>query len=361
MKNRYLLIMAGGVGSRFWPLSRREKSKQFLDILGTGETLIQMTYRRFRDICPPENIYVVTNEDSSDIVVSQLGIDPDQVLAEPLRRNTAPCIAYGIFRIMSENPDAVIAVAPSDHLITREDEFRKVMDEAYRFASEHDALLTLGIRPDRPETGYGYIQANTMQPVSGYADLHKVKAFTEKPELAMAKLFLESGDFYWNSGIFIWRAATILESYNRHLPDIFHTFNEGKDLFSTSAEKDFITRAYAQCSSISVDYGIMEKADNVFVICTDLGWSDLGTWSSLYLHSDHDRNDNAVLNSKAFTYNSEGNIISLPQGKVAVIQGLDDYIIIDSGDVLLIVSREQEQNIKLYLDDVGRETGEKYL
>lgn len=361
MKDRYLLIMAGGVGSRFWPLSRREKSKQFLDILGTGETLIQMTYRRFRNICPQENIYVVTNEDSSDIVVSQLGIDPDHVLAEPLRRNTAPCIAYGIFRIMSENPDAVITVAPSDHLITKEDEFRKVMDEAYRFASENDALLTLGIRPDRPETGYGYIQANTMQPVSGYEDLHKVKAFTEKPELAMAKLFIESGDFYWNSGIFIWKAATIMESYNRHLPDIFHTFHEGKELFSTPAEKDFITRAYAQCSSISVDYGIMEKADNVYVICTDLGWSDLGTWSSLYLHSEHDRNDNAVLSSKAFTYNSEGNIVSLPQGKVAVIQGLDDYIIIDSGDVLLIVSREQEQNIKLYLDDVGREAGEKYL
>jgi mannose-1-phosphate guanylyltransferase len=361
MKNRYLLIMAGGVGSRFWPLSRREKSKQFLDILGTGETLIQMTYRRFRNICPQENIYVVTNEDSSDIVVSQLGIDPDHVLAEPLRRNTAPCIAYGIFRIMSENPDAVITVAPSDHLITKEDEFRKVMDEAFRFASENDALLTLGIRPDRPETGYGYIQANTMQPVSGYEDLHKVKAFTEKPELAMAKLFIESGDFYWNSGIFIWKAATIMESYNRHLPDIFHTFHEGKELFSTPAEKDFITRAYAQCSSISVDYGIMEKADNVYVICTDLGWSDLGTWSSLYLHSEHDRNDNAVLSSKAFTYNSEGNIVSLPQGKVAVIQGLDDYIIIDSGDVLLIVSREQEQNIKLYLDDVGREAGEKYL
>ncbi len=353
--------MAGGVGSRFWPLSRREKSKQFLDILGTGETLIQMTYRRFRDICPAENIYVVTNEDSSETVISQLGIDADHVLAEPLRRNTAPCIAYGVFRIMSENPEAVIAVAPSDHLIRREDEFRKVMDEAFRFASEHDALLTLGIKPDRPETGYGYIQANTLRPVKGYEDLHKVKAFTEKPALAMAKLFIESGDFYWNSGIFIWKASTILDSYNRHLPDIFHTFNDGRKLFSTPGEKEFITRAYAQCSSISVDYGIMEKADNVYVICTDLGWSDLGTWSSLYLHSEHDRNDNAVLNSKAFTYNSEGNIVSLPQGKVAVIQGLDDYIVIDSGDVLLIVSREQEQNIKLYLEDVGREAGEKYL
>ncbi len=353
--------MAGGVGSRFWPLSRREKSKQFLDILGIGETLIQMTYRRFTDICPPENIYVVTNEDSSDTVVSQLGIDPDHVLAEPLRRNTAPCIAYGVFRIMAENPDAVIAVAPSDHLIRKQDKFRMVMDEAFRFASGNDVLLTLGIKPDRPETGYGYIQANTMQPVAGYEGLHKVKAFTEKPELAMAKLFLESGDFYWNSGIFIWKASTILESYSRYLPDIFHTFNEGKELFGTAGEKEFITQAYSQCSSISVDYGIMEKADNVYVICTDLGWSDLGTWSSLYLQSEHDRNDNAVLNSKALTYNSEGNIISLPQGKIAVIQGLDDYIIIDSGDVLLIVSRDQEQNIKTYLNDVGREAGENYL
>lgn len=361
MKNRYLLIMAGGVGSRFWPLSRKEKAKQFLDILGTGETLIQMTYRRFRDICPPENIYVVTNEDSSETVISQLGIDADHVLAEPLRRNTAPCIAYGMFRIISENPDAVIAVAPSDHLIRKEDEFTEVMNEAFRFASGNDVLLTLGIRPDRPETGYGYIQANTMQPVSGYANLHKVKAFTEKPQLAMAKVFLESGDFYWNSGIFIWKATAIMESYRRHLPDIFHTFNEGREFFCTPSEKDFIIKAYSQCSSISVDYGIMEKADNVFVICTDLGWSDLGTWSSLYMHSEHDRNDNAVVKSQAFTYNSEGNIISLPEGKVAVIQGLDDYIIIDSGDVLLIVSREQEQNIKRYLEDVGREAGDKYL
>jgi mannose-1-phosphate guanylyltransferase len=360
-KNRYLLIMAGGVGSRFWPLSRKEKPKQFLDILGTGETLIQMTYRRFKDICPPENIYVVTNEDSADTVTGQLGIAGDHVLAEPLRRNTAPCIAYGIFRIMAENPDAVIAVTPSDHLIKKEDEFREVMNEAFRFASENDALLTLGIRPDRPETGYGYIQANTMQPVDGFKGLHKVKAFTEKPELPMAKLFIESGDFYWNSGIFIWKASTILASFDRHLPDIYHTFDEGRELFSTASEKEFIKRAYAQCSSISVDYGIMEKADNVYVICTDLGWSDLGTWSSLYLHSDHDRNDNAVLNSKALTYNSEGNIISLPSDKIAVIQGLDDYIIIDSGDVLLIVSRDQEQNLKLYLDDVGKETGEKYL
>ena len=361
MENRYLLIMAGGVGSRFWPLSRKERAKQFLDILGTGETLIQMTHKRFKGICPAENIYVVTSEDSSEMVMEQLGIDSDHVLAEPLRRNTAPCIAYGIFRIMSENPDAVIAVTPADHMIKKEDEFMEVMNEAYRFASENDALLTLGIKPDRPETGYGYIQANLQQPVSGFSSLHKVKAFTEKPELKMARLFIESGDFYWNSGIFIWRASTVLAAFDRYLPDIFHSFLEGEKKFGTPAEKEFIKRAYAQCSSISVDYGIMEKADNVYVICTDLGWSDLGTWGSLYLHSDHDHNDNAVLNSKALTYNSEGNIISLPKGKIAVIQGLDDYIIIDSGDALLIVSREQEQNIRLYLDDVGKAAGDTYL
>ncbi len=361
MKNRYLLIMAGGVGSRFWPLSRKENPKQFLDILGTGETLIQVTYRRFLDICPKENIYVVTNEESSEQVISQLDIAPSNVLSEPLRRNTAPCIAYGVFRIMAENPDAVIAVAPSDHLIRKEDEFRSVMNEAYDFTATNSALLTLGIRPDRPETGYGYIQANVSQPVNGYESLYKVKAFTEKPELAMAKVFLESGDFYWNSGIFIWKATTILEAYDKHLPDVFHTFNEGRELFGTEREKGFITRAYAQCSSISVDYGIMEKADNVYVRTTDLGWSDLGTWGSLYHHSELDSKKNALLGSKAFTYNAEGNIISLPKGKVAVIEGLDDYVVIDSGDVLLVVPREREQNIRHYLEDVGKGAGEKYL
>jgi mannose-1-phosphate guanylyltransferase len=361
MNNRYVLIMAGGVGSRFWPLSRKDKSKQFLDILGTGETLIQMTYRRFSGICPEENIYVVTSEDGSDTVKEQLKIDEKHILAEPLRRNTAPCIAYGIFRIMAENPEAVVVVAPSDHLIEKEDEFRSVMNEAYRFASEHDALLTLGIKPDRPETGYGYIQANMRQPVDGFMNLHKVKAFTEKPELSMARLFIESGDFFWNSGIFIWKASAVLASYDRYLPDIYNSFSEGRKNYGTDDEPAFIKKAYARCTSISVDYGIMEKADNVYVICTDLGWSDLGTWSSMYLHSEHDRNDNVVLNSMAFTYNSEGNIISLPRDKVAVIQGLDDYIVIDSGDVLLIVPKEEEQNIKLYLEDVRRGAGEKYL
>jgi len=239
--------------------------------------------------------------------------------------------------------------------------FIEVMEEAYRFTSQNNALLTLGIKPDRPETGYGYIQANAGQKVKGFRNLHKVKAFTEKPQLEMARLFIESGDFYWNSGIFAWSAKAVMEAFEKHLTDTYHIFHDGLEVFGTPKEDEFIKKAYSQCSSISVDYGIMEKADNVYVICTDLGWSDLGTWNSLYLHSEHDKNDNALIKSKAFTYNSEGNIISLPEGKIAVIQGLDDYVVIDSGDVLLIVARDQEQNIKLYLEDVGKKTGEKFL
>jgi len=320
-----------------------------------------MTYKRFQDVCPEDHIYVVTSEDSVEIVTEQLGIDSSRVLAEPLRRNTAPCIAYGVSKIMAENHEAVIIVTPADHLIEKQDVFIEVMEEAYRFTSQNNALLTLGIKPDRPETGYGYIQANAGQKVKGFRNLHKVKAFTEKPQLEMARLFIESGDFYWNSGIFAWSAKAVMEAFEKHLTDTYHIFHDGLEVFGTPKEDEFIKKAYSQCSSISVDYGIMEKADNVYVICTDLGWSDLGTWNSLYLHSEHDKNDNALIKSKAFTYNSEGNIISLPEGKIAVIQGLDDYVVIDSGDVLLIVARDQEQNIKLYLEDVGKKTGEKFL
>ena len=360
-ENRYVLIMAGGVGSRFWPMSRLEKPKQFLDIMGMGETLIQMTYKRFCEVCPKDHIYVVTSEEHADLVREQLNIDPSLILSEPLRRNTAPCIAYGVFRIMAGNPNAVIAVTPADHLIEKEDVFTSVINEAYQYAAENDVLLTLGIKPDKPETGYGYIQANRKTKIAGFNGLHKVKAFTEKPDIEMARVFLESGDFYWNSGIFVWKGSSIMKAFENYLPDIYLPFSKGIGIYDTSAEGEFIAQAYSQCSSISVDYGIMEKADNVYVICTDLGWSDLGTWSSLYEHSELDKNNNAIIESKTFTFNSEGNIISLQEGKIAVIQGLDDYIIVDSGDVLLIVRKEEEQNIKLYLDEVKKKTGEKYL
>ncbi len=361
MDNRYLIIMAGGVGSRFWPFSRQERPKQFLDILGTGETLIQQTFKRFRGICPEENIFVVTGSEQRQLVIEQLKIDPDKVLGEPFRRNTAPCLAYGTFRIMKENPDAVIAVTPADHLIEKEDKFREEIGRCYDFATNHDALVTLGIKPNRPETGYGYIQANRKKPVKGFERLLKVKTFTEKPDIDLARIFLESGDFYWNSGIFIWHAKTIMTAFEKYMPESFSVFDEGRELFGTRQEKGFIAKAYTVCRSISIDYGIMEKADNVYVMCTDIGWSDLGTWSSLYEHSELDEDGNALVKGKIFSYDSMGNIFHVKPGKVAVVQGLDEYIVVDSDDVLLIVKKENEQNIKDYLEDVKKETKEKYL
>lgn len=361
MKNRYLIIMAGGVGSRFWPFSRQEKPKQFLDILGTGETLIQQTFKRFKGICPEENIYVVTGTDQRQLVIDQLSINPDRVLGEPFRRNTGPCLAYGTFRIMKENPDAVIVVTPADHLIEKEDKFREEIERCYDFATDHDALVTLGIKPNRPETGYGYIQANNKKPVKGYERLLKVKTFTEKPDLELAKIFLESGDFYWNSGIFIWNAKTIMAAFEKHMPESFSVFDEGRELYGTIQEKSFIAKAYTVCRSISIDYGIMEKADNVYVMGTDIGWSDLGTWGSLYEHSALDKKGNALVKGKVFSYDSKGNIFHIESGKVAVVQGLEDYIIVDSDDVLLIIRKEEEQNIKHYLEDVKKETKGEFL
>jgi mannose-1-phosphate guanylyltransferase len=360
MNNRYVLIMAGGVGSRFWPMSRSEKPKQFLDILGSGETLIQQTFRRFSAICPQDNIFVVTSADHKDLVTEQLGIRADRVLAEPLRRNTAPCIAYGTFRIKSENPEAIIAVTPSDHLIEKEDKFTEIIETAFRFAGENKALLTLGIKPDKPETGYGYIQANQKKPVDGYDDLLKVKTFTEKPDIELAKVFLQSGDFYWNSGIFIWSMESIMLALEKYLPEIYSAFEEGHKVLGTKKEGSFIATTYASCKNISIDYGIMEKADNVFVLCTDIGWSDLGTWSSLYEHSKYDSDGNSVLRGNCFLYENSGNIVNIAPGKIAVIQGLKDYIIVNEDDILLIVRKDQEQNIKYYLEDVRKKTGDEY-
>ena len=361
MENRYVIIMAGGVGSRFWPLSRRNKPKQFLDILGTGETLIQITFRRFSATCPKENIYVVTSADHKDLVLEQLDINPDNVLAEPFRRNTAPCLAYGTFRILKENPEAVIVVTPADHLILKEDIFCDVIIKSFEFAKKHDALVTLGIKPDRPETGYGYIQADQKKPVKGYDGLVKVKTFTEKPDIDLARIFLESGDFYWNSGIFIWSMKSIMKAFEKHLPDMYTAFDEGRKMFGTKQESRFIGKTYTECKSISIDYGIMEKADNVYVMCTDIGWSDLGTWSSLYEHTGLDRNGNAIVGGNVFSYDNRDNIFNIAPGKVAIIQGLSDYIVVDSNDVLLIVKKDEEQNIKNYLEDVKREEKESYL
>jgi len=361
MKNRFVVIMAGGIGSRFWPLSRHELPKQFLDILGTGETLLQQTYKRFRTLCPKENIFVVTSMEHKAIVKEQLGIDNSQILAEPFRRNTAPCVAYASYKILSINPDAVITVTPADHLIEKPDIFEMVINEGFRFAEANDSLITIGIKPDRPETGYGYIQANEKRRVKEYKGLMQVKTFTEKPDIELAKVFIESGDFYWNSGIFIWNVNAIIEAFSKYMPDLFAAFDEGRELFGTPDEDQFIAQTYTECSSISIDYGVMEKAANVFVICTDMGWSDLGTWSSLGEHTPTDEDGCSVISGKTFRYDSGENIINIPGSKIAVIQGLEGYIVVDTGDVLLIVSRDKEQNIKQYLDDVKSATGEKFM
>lgn len=353
--------MAGGAGTRFWPLSRDSRPKQFLDILNSGSTLLQDTVKRFEGLCPRENIIIVTNEEHRDIVAGQVDIPAANILAEPMRRNTAPCIAYAAFTVHRRNPDALMVVSPADHMIKDEKKFRTVIEEAFKFVASRKVLLTLGMRPSRPETGYGYIQANTKKPETGFRNLMKVKTFTEKPDAAMAQLFIDSGDFYWNSGIFIWPAAEIIASFEAHLPDIYTTFDEFRSYIGTEEEETIIGRVYSECSSISIDYGIMEKADNVYVKCTDFGWSDLGTWGSLPDHTPGDANGNYGNIEELFDYEMSGNIVKLQEGKVAVIQGLKDYIIVDTEDVLMIVRREEEQNIKRYIDDIRKKRGDRYL
>lgn len=355
MNNRYVLIMAGGVGSRFWPLSLSKKPKQFLDIIGNGETLIQQTYRRFKSVCPQENIFVVTNAEHKNIVVEQLGIESKNVLSEPLRRNTAPCIAYGTYTILKNNPLAIITVTPADHLIENEAEFRKTINTGFDFVQTNDALITLGIKPDKPETGYGYIQADIKDHIKDFDKLYKVKAFTEKPDLKSAKSFIKRGGYYWNAGIFIWSAESIIKAIKKFLPDIWSAFDEGKSLLGTIKEGDFIYSKYSTFQNISIDYGVLEKADNVYVLETNMNWSDLGTWSSLYDHSKIDINGNAIVRGKAFSHDCKGNLISVTNGKVTLLQGLNDYIVVDTSEALLIIRREDEQKIKLYLEEMKSE------
>lgn len=355
-RNNYCVIMAGGVGSRFWPLSKTTKPKQFLDILGTGKSLLQQTFERFQKIIPQENILIVSHQDYKDLIFEQLpGIHPNQVLLEPMRKNTAVCIAYANFKILKQNPNANIVVAPSDHLIMREEEFLDVINKGLEFTANSNALLTIGIKPSRPETGYGYIQVNGER--SG-ASIRKVKTFTEKPNLEMAKIFFESGDFFWNSGIFIWSLNAITTAFDLHMPDLNAQFNDAIELLNTPGEAGFIGGLYPKSKSISIDYAIMEKADNVYVICADFGWSDLGTWGSLYTHLDKDDALNAVTGNNVFVYNSSNCIINIPNDQLAVIHGLDDFIVVQSEGTLLICKKEDEQRIKDFVNDVKIKRGE---
>lgn len=361
--NNYCVIMAGGIGSRFWPYSRAKKPKQFLDILSTGRSLLQSTYDRFVQLMPCENILIVSNEDYADLILEQLpDLKQEQVLLEPMRRNTAPCIAYANHRIKSVNPNANIVVAPSDHIILKEKKFLEVVLSGLKFVEENNALLTLGIQPHRPETGYGYIQfSGDKDNIELNNSIRKVKTFTEKPDYDLAVKFLESGDFFWNSGMFFWSLNSINEAFDSHLPDVNNLFSEGTDKFNTSEERAFIQATYSACKNISIDYGIMEKANNVHVLCADIGWSDLGTWGSLYEISDKDEKNNSSKGGRSFLYDTKDCLINIPKNKLAVIQGLEDVIIVDSDDVLLICKKHEEQRIKQFVNDVKLEEGEQFI
>lgn len=361
MKDFYCVIMAGGVGSRFWPLSRSGMPKQFIDILGNGQTLLQATVSRFLPICPIENILIVTNENYSHLVQKQLPQLPkENILCEPQRRNTAPCIAYACHWIFKKNPHASLVVAPSDHLVEKTEEFQELIRKSFNYAQNHPCLLTLGIKPTRPDSGYGYIQMAEKKE-NGIFPLHKVKTFTEKPNQEMAKFFLKSGEFLWNAGIFVWSLASILEALEKYLPEINHQFSEGKDFYHTPEETGFIRRAYSQVTNISIDYGIMEKAGNVFVVPADMGWSDLGTWGSLHENTEKDASGNAVLGKSVMIYDSRDNLIHAPSGKLIVIQGLENFIVVESEDALLICKKSEEQNIRNIVNDIKATKGETYI
>ncbi len=349
MKNNYCIIMAGGIGSRFWPFSRNNRPKQFLDFFGTGRSLLQMTFDRFSRVMPVENILIVSNILYRDLILEQLPeIKPSQVLLEPNRRNTAPCIAYAVNRIKSMTDKANIVVAPSDHLIMKEIDFIDAIKTGLDFVENNDSLLTLGIKPSRPETGYGYIQID-----EGDTNLRKVKTFTEKPNAELAQIFFETGEFFWNSGIFLWNLQTIDHAFHSLLPEVALKFDGGKDVYNTAAEQKFIDEMYASCPNISIDYGIMEKAANVHVLCSDFGWTDLGTWGSLYEMSEKDKDANVTLKCKTMFYESKNNIVALPPDKLAVIQDLDGYIVAESDNVLLICKLEDEQRIRQFVNDVN--------
>lgn len=349
MKDNYAVIMAGGVGSRFWPMSVESRPKQFLDVLGIGKTLIQMTYERLTSVAPEENIYVVTNEMYVDLIKSQLPkLTAEQILTEPERKNTAPCITYAAAKIYAKNKNANLVVAPSDHLIMKEDKFKDIVFKAIDRALKHDRLLTMGIKPNRPDTGYGYIQFHQDGDTIG-GQVYKVKQFTEKPNREMAEIFLKSGDYYWNSGIFVWRAKTVLEAIQKFKPDLYNLFCDRFEMYNTPGENEYVNDAFRSCEDISIDFAIMENAKNVDVILADFDWSDLGTWCSLSDHLEKDVNGNSVSGEKTFMINSNNCLVNLPDDKEAIIQGLNNHIIVESDNRLLILDKKDEQHLKKYL------------
>ncbi|KAA3436538.1 mannose-1-phosphate guanylyltransferase [Rufibacter hautae] len=355
--NTYVVIMAGGIGSRFWPVSRVNHPKQFHDVLGIGESMIQTTVKRFQGICPPENVFVVTHRDYDSLVREHLpDLTDNQILLEPIGRNTAACIAYACFKIAKRNPNANIVIAPADHVILREESFKNCVREALEATAKSEILVTLGIKPTRPHTGYGYIQFID----DAQNSLKKVKTFTEKPSLEIAQMFLDSGEFVWNAGIFIWNAQAIVKAFHQYLGDMAETFDEGIPVLDTDQEEQFINRAYSHCRNISIDYGIMEKADNVFVILGDFGWSDLGSWDSLYSLSEKTSEGN-VIEGNVLAYDVKNCIIKTPANQLVVLQGLEDYIVAAHDNVFMVCRREDEQKVKDFVADAKAMKGQNFI
>ncbi len=361
MEQNYCIIMSGGVGSRFWPMSREHKPKQFLDIFGTGRSLLRMTFDRFAKFIPKENILVVTNALYKEQVLEQLpDIKPEHVLLEPMRRNTAPCIAYACYHIQSKCPKANIIVSPSDHLILNEEEFVDNLQSCLAYVETHDELVTLGVRPSRPETGYGYIQLRSEEG-KAQNDFHRVQTFTEKPNRELAESFVASGEFLWNSGMFVWNLPTIMSEMQRLLPELCSLMDEGLSVFGTDDETQFINDAYPRCPSISIDYGVMERAQVVSVLPVDFGWADLGTWGSIYDLKDKDEERNVTLRGEALYYNSQGNLVAMDESdKLVVLEGINDCIVAEAQGVLLICHKDAEQRIKDFTNDASLRYAKKY-
>jgi mannose-1-phosphate guanylyltransferase len=355
MQDTYVIIMAGGVGTRFWPFSRTDFPKQFHDVLGTGKTLLQQTVERFDGVCPIENIYIVTSQEYKELVKEQIpALSYDQILLEPHRRNTAPCIAYACYKIAAQNPNANVVVAPADHIILKEEVFKDTIKVALGATRNEDILVTLGIQPTRPDTGYGYIQY-----IPDKLTVKKVKSFTEKPHLELALQFLDSGDFVWNAGIFVWNVNSFKKALEEFQPNIAEIFVGGDPHYYLESEDNFIQRAYQHCGSISIDNGIMEKAANVHVVLSNFGWSDLGTWKSLYEVSEKDANLN-VTDGNLILHNTTNSIIKTPQDKLVVIDGLDGFIVAEYDGVLLICKKEDEQKVKEFVAE-AKEVNPKYV
>jgi len=358
-KHNYVVIMAGGIGSRFWPMSRTGFPKQFLDILNTGKTLIQWTFERFASFIPKENIYVVTSHEYISIVEAQLPEIPvENILGEPSRKNTAPCIAYISFKLLMKDPQASLIVAPADHIILDITAFHKVCVEALTFVNKHNAFITLGIKPTNPNTGYGYIQFEQHAITDS---VYKVKTFTEKPNLELAKTFVLSGDFLWNAGIFVWQVNTIITAFEKYLPEMYEVFYAEKEKFNTPDEEKSLNEIYPLCTNISIDFGIMEKADNVYVIPSSFGWSDLGTWNSAYENLEKDDSGNAIASDNVISIDATNCMVHAPKEKLLLLQGMDNFIIVDTTDILMICKKDREQEIKEYVSEVKRNKGEKFI